>query len=926
MYNQGTGGYPGYPAQNYNQGQYDQQQGGQQYYGDYDQQQQQPPQGGGGGGALTNPFGGGPAAPITSPFGAGAPPPPTASAGYSQSRMAVPPPPTAKQQAERQQQQAQQQYIEPPPSGPSQHHTAAAGGAGRYSQYYREQNVSYPDVASPQNQPAAPDPFAEQRLKECADFSAPPHFVRSTLGKLPNSQSLKQKLHIPISLSFQPLAPVPQGYPETPSVSFGSLGTVVRCKRCRTYINPFVQWEANGRRWLCNLCGYVNETPSFYYCSLDDTARRSDRFERPELCNGSVEYIAPGEYMVRPPQPPVFVFVIEATISSVQSGLLQAAVASIKECFQSGHMPGMQPNNSRCQIGIITFDSAVHFYSLDQSQQLPQMLVVPDLDDLFLPTLPENLVVNAKESETVITSLLDMLPNMFAKTKAQESCLGSAMKAAYMAMKHVGGKMLVFASSLPTVGELPLKGSRDNPRLLNTDKEVELLRPVDDNHKHFAVEMTRVQISLELFCAATQYMDVASLAPLVKFTSGELHYYPSFNIHTLGEKLRGELWRVLTREMGWEAVMRIRVSKGWRIANFYGHLYIRGMDLLVVPNCHADQTFSVGLEMEEAVVQDPVVCVQCALLYTNSSGERRIRVHTICVPVTQSFSDISASIDVQATATGLCHQAIETAIKSKMSDGQSFLSGLCGQIIGAQGTPGQGNQEVVRLLPLYVLGMLKSLAFRATNDVPADLRVYHWTRLETLPVVMMAAFFYPRLLSVHNLAGEEGNKDESGRVALPQQLNLSVERMTQDGAFLVEDGEQMMMWIGRAVSTSWLQSVFGVPAIEQLHPETAESQIGSSGDPTGTKVANVLTEVRAQREPPYMKLWVIRQGDPVEPRFFAALIEDRHQGLGLPLSYAEFLQKIGTRPPAQAAPAPVGAAGAAHAGAAAGYYNQTRAY
>ena len=39
----------------------------------------------------------------------------------------------------------------------------------------------------------------------------------------------------------------------------------MRCKKCRTYINPYVQWEYNGRRWKCNLCGFTNETTNLYY-------------------------------------------------------------------------------------------------------------------------------------------------------------------------------------------------------------------------------------------------------------------------------------------------------------------------------------------------------------------------------------------------------------------------------------------------------------------------------------------------------------------------------------------------------------------------------------------------------------------------------------------------------------------------------------
>eukprot|EP00959_Pyramimonas_sp_CCMP1952_P088103 1843085-Pyramimonas_sp.AAC.1 len=40
-------------------------------------------------------------------------------------------------------------------------------------------------------------------------------------------------------------------------------------------------------------------------CNLGPDGRRQDVLERAELCKGSVEYVAPEEYMVRPPMPPV---------------------------------------------------------------------------------------------------------------------------------------------------------------------------------------------------------------------------------------------------------------------------------------------------------------------------------------------------------------------------------------------------------------------------------------------------------------------------------------------------------------------------------------------------------------------------------------------------------------------------------------------
>ena len=229
---------------------------------------------------------------------------------------------------------------------------------------------------------------------------------------------------------LQPLAPLAPDVEQVPSVNFGAVGTIVRCKQCRTYVNPFVQWEANGRRWNCNLCGFSQLTPDTYYASLDESGKRMDRFQRAELHKGAVEYIAPGEYMVRPPQPPVFMFVIDVSYTSVVTGLLNTVVASIKEAIQSGSIPGGQ----RVQVGIITFDTSLHFYNLNSNLSQPQMLVVSDLEDLFLP-LPDDILVPLAESEAAILNLLDSLPSIFGETKVNESCLGSAVRGAFMATR-----------------------------------------------------------------------------------------------------------------------------------------------------------------------------------------------------------------------------------------------------------------------------------------------------------------------------------------------------------------------------------------------------------------------------------------------------------------------------------------------------------
>jgi len=77
---------------------------------------------------------------------------------------------------------------------------------------------------------------------------------------------------------IRPLAPDENGEDKIEVVDFGSCG-IIRCKRCRTYINPFVLWMDNGRRWRCNMCSMLNDVPSAYYCHLDNTGQRTDRMQ-----------------------------------------------------------------------------------------------------------------------------------------------------------------------------------------------------------------------------------------------------------------------------------------------------------------------------------------------------------------------------------------------------------------------------------------------------------------------------------------------------------------------------------------------------------------------------------------------------------------------------------------------------------------------
>ena len=62
-------------------------------------------------------------------------------------------------------------------------------------------------------------------------------------------------------------------------------------------MNPFMQFEADGARFRCNLCGGLTDTPHHYVGATGPNGRAA----RPELCCGTVELVATPDFLARGP-------------------------------------------------------------------------------------------------------------------------------------------------------------------------------------------------------------------------------------------------------------------------------------------------------------------------------------------------------------------------------------------------------------------------------------------------------------------------------------------------------------------------------------------------------------------------------------------------------------------------------------------------
>ena len=137
-----------------------------------------------------------------------------------------------------------------------------------------------------------------------------------------------------------------------------------------------------------------------------------------------------------------------------------------------------------------------------------------------------------------------------------------------------------------------------------------------------------------------------------KVSGGTVYHFPNFHfLHNVPQVQRFEKHfnRYLTRKIGFEAVLRIRCSRGVSLHSFYGNFFVRSTDLLAFPTVSPDTAIGVQIQVDQRLIGAQSVCFQAALLYTSSKGDRRIRVHTMALPVTSDYASIYDKIDLRCS-------------------------------------------------------------------------------------------------------------------------------------------------------------------------------------------------------------------------------------------------------------------------------------
>ena len=216
------------------------------------------------------------------------------------------------------------------------------------------------------------------------------------MSSIPETQEMLKKCRIPIGLTLHP-------FRDLKNLTVIQTN-IVRCRYCRTYINPYVSLPDH-RHWKCNLC-----------------FRANDRKSALNLRPSDLRFSVPEDFLYDPTTKSYGESSQSAGAAAMhtrihRTGRVYAATAAAgRLCFCSGRDSGghrigcvpffavlvsiffaflgylytfaeqflinldQMPGNGRTLIGFIAFDSTLHYFEFVSPERPPRELVVPDIE------------------------------------------------------------------------------------------------------------------------------------------------------------------------------------------------------------------------------------------------------------------------------------------------------------------------------------------------------------------------------------------------------------------------------------------------------------------------------------------------------------------------------------------------------------------
>lgn len=623
--------------------------------------------------------------------------------------------------------------------------------------------------------------------------------VRMPWNVIPGTKQEALNVVVPVAAIYTPI----KHFPSMPVLPYSPL----RCRTCRSILNPFCIVDFAAKIWICPFCFQRNHFPP-HYASISDDNLPAELF--PQYT--TVEYDSPGD--PAPHVPPVFLFVVDTCVIEEEIGFLRSAISQAVELL---------PDNSL--VGLITFGTFVHVHELgfgivpktyvfrgskdlSKDQLLEQMsffakkpkpavgVVAGARDGLSLESI-SRFLLPASECEFALNSVLDELqrdpwpvPGDQREARCTSTALSIAASLLGACVPGSAARIMAFIGGPATEGPAPIV-SRQLSEPIRSHKDLDK-DSVPHYHKcvkfydGLSKQLVHQGHVLDLFACALDQVGIAELKTAVERTGGLVVLTESFGHPVFKDSLK-RVFQSGDCDLGLASngIFEINCSKDIKVQGIIGpcaslekksplcsDAVIGQGGTSAWKMCGLDKSTSLCLffdivrkETPDATMQSTSnqFYLQFLTYYQNNSGQMRFRVTTLSrrwVAGPGSIQDLISGFDQEAAAIVMARQ-----VSFKMETEAEFdpirwldkaLINLCSRFGDFQkDTPSSFSLSPrLSIFPQFMFHLRRSQFVQVFNNSP-DETAYFRMILNRENVTNSVVMVQPSLISYSFHSGPE---------------------------------------------------------------------------------------------------------------------------------------------------------------------------
>ncbi|XP_078438098.1 protein transport protein SEC23 C-like [Wolffia australiana] len=411
--------------------------------------------------------------------------------------------------------------------------------------------------------------------------------VRMTWNVVPGTKQEATACVIPPAAIYTPLKPLLDS--SSPLLPYSPL----RCRICRSVLNPFAVVDYATKIWICPFCYQRNHFPH-HYASISEDNLPAELFRQ----YTTIEYQSAAEGSV-PALPPVYLFVVDTCMIEEEVGFLKSALSQAVELLPEGALVGFITFGSYVQVHELGFNHMPKVYVFKGTKEVTKEQILEQMGFLSQRTRPTmgviagardglsansiaRFLVPASDCEFILNSVLEELqkdPWPVPTGQRSSRCTGTALSLAAsllgICVPGSGARIMAFLGGPSTEGlgaivtkplSEPIRSHKDLDKGAATlnDKAVKF-------YEGLSKQLVHQGHVLDLFACALDQVGLAELKVAVERTGGIVVLAESFGHSVFKDSFR-RVFQSSDFDLGlsFSGVFEVSCSKDVKIQGIIG--------------------------------------------------------------------------------------------------------------------------------------------------------------------------------------------------------------------------------------------------------------------------------------------------------------------------------------------------------------------